>query len=68
MGQIEWRCNEVQELSVKGFNQADIARTLHIPKSTISRDIEYLRQQANENIKKYIQKSYHMNSLNVYWV
>ncbi|HET7642057.1 MAG TPA: hypothetical protein VFK40_00995 [Nitrososphaeraceae archaeon] len=68
MGQIEWRCNEVQELSVKGFNQADIARTLNIPKSTISRDIEYLRQQANENIKKYIQKSYHMNSLNVYWV
>ena len=37
MGQIEWRCNEVQELSVKGFNQADIARTLNIPKSTISR-------------------------------
>ena len=68
MGQIEWRCNEVQELSVKGFNQAGIARTLNIPKSTISRDIEYLRKQANENIKKYIQKSYHMNSLNVYWV
>jgi DNA-directed RNA polymerase specialized sigma24 family protein len=47
MGQVEWRRNKVQELSVKGFNQADISRLLKIPKSTISRDIEYLRQQAS---------------------
>ena len=32
----------------------EISSILQIPKSTISRDIEYLRQKAKENIKKYI--------------
>ena len=54
--QIEWRRNKVQELSIKGFNQAVIARMLEIPKSTISRDIEFLRDVANENIRNHIQK------------
>jgi DNA-directed RNA polymerase specialized sigma24 family protein len=54
MGQVEWRRNKVQELSVKGFNQADISRLLKIPKSTISRDIEYLRQQASETIRNHL--------------
>ena len=54
--QIEWRRNKVNELSIKGFSQAEIARMLKIPKSTISRDIEYLRQEANENIRNHIQK------------
>jgi DNA-binding LacI/PurR family transcriptional regulator len=54
--QIEWRRNKVNELSIKGFNQADISRMLEIPKSTISRDIEYLRARANETIRNHIQK------------
>ena len=54
MGQLEWRRNKVQELSVKGFNQADISKMLNIPKSTISRDIEYLRERANETIRNHI--------------
>ncbi len=56
MGQVEWRRNKVQELSVKGFNQAGISRLLKIPKSTISRDIEYLRQQASETIRNHLEK------------
>jgi hypothetical protein len=53
--QLEWRRNKVQELAVKGFGLTDISQMLKIPKSTISRDIEYLRQQANETIRNHIQ-------------
>ncbi len=53
---ITWRRNKVQELSIKGFNQAEIARMLQISEPTISRDIEYLREMANETIKNHIQK------------
>jgi hypothetical protein len=53
---IGWRRNKVNELSIKGFQQAEIARMLQISEPTISRDIEYLRQQANENIRNHIQE------------
>ena len=53
--QIEWRRAKVMELLSKGeSNQSEIARILHVDKSIICRDIAYLRQQAKENIKKYI--------------
>lgn len=53
---IIWRRNKVQELSVKGFSQTEISKMLQISDPTISRDIEYLRQQASETIKNHIQK------------
>lgn len=53
--QIEWRRNKVQELSVKGFSQADISRMLNIPKVTISRDVSYLKEEAKETIRNHIQ-------------
>jgi predicted transcriptional regulator len=53
---ITWRRNKVQELSIKGFSQAEISRMLQISEPTISRDIDYLKQQANETIKNHIQK------------
>ncbi len=53
--QIEWRRTKVMELLSKGeSNQSEIARILQIDKSIISRDVSYLRQQAKENIKRYI--------------
>jgi transcriptional regulator len=43
------------ELLIKDeSNQSEIARILQVDKSIICRDIAYLRQQAKENIKKYI--------------
>jgi hypothetical protein len=43
------------ELLSKGeSNQSEIARILQIDKSIVCRDISYLRQQAKQNIKKYI--------------
>jgi hypothetical protein len=52
---IEWRRTKVMELLSKGeSNQSEIARILQIDKSIVCRDISYLRQQAKQNIKKYI--------------
>ena len=53
---LEWRRSKVNELSVKGFSQAEIARMLQISEPTISRDIESLREAANETIRNHIQK------------
>jgi transposase len=52
--QAEWRRNQVLELSSKGLSQSDIAKILQISISTISRDLYLLREQAKDNIKKYI--------------
>jgi predicted transcriptional regulator len=54
MNSVEWRRNKVQELAGQGYNQSEISRILQISQPTINRDITYLRQQAKENIKKYI--------------
>ena len=54
--QIEWRRSKVLELSAKGNSQAEISRILNIPKTTINRDIDYLRTLAKENIKQHIEE------------
>jgi predicted transcriptional regulator len=51
---VEWRRSKVQELSSQGYNQSEISRILQISQPTINRDIAYLRQQAKDNIKRYI--------------
>ena len=50
--QVEWRRRQVFELSSKGQSQTEIS--LQISESTISRDLDYLRQQSKSNIKRYI--------------
>jgi predicted transcriptional regulator len=52
--QVEWRRRQVFKLSSKGQSQTEIARTLQISEATISRDLDYLREQAKTNIKRYI--------------
>ncbi|MFL6337520.1 MAG: hypothetical protein ACJ718_00145 [Nitrososphaeraceae archaeon] len=43
------------ELLSKGeSNQSEIARILQVDKAIICRDVAYLRQQAKDNIKKYV--------------
>ena len=36
------------------INQSEIARVLQVDRSTICRDIDYLRLQAKDNITKYV--------------
>jgi hypothetical protein len=52
--QVEWRRAKVLELLSKGDSQSDIAKTLQVDLSVISRDVYFLRQQAKSNIKRYI--------------
>jgi hypothetical protein len=53
---IEWRRSKVQELLVKGYNHYEIASTLQISRPAITKDIQYLRECAKQNIRKYIDK------------
>lgn len=51
---LEWRRNKVMELASQGHNQSEISRILQISQPTVNRDIAHLRQQAKDNIRKYI--------------
>jgi predicted transcriptional regulator len=51
---IDWRRSKVQELSSQGHSQRDIAQILQVSNGTVNKDLSILRQQAKENIKKYI--------------
>jgi hypothetical protein len=55
--QILWRRAKVMELSSQGYSQVEISRTLQISEPTISRDIDYLRQQSKQKIRKYIDET-----------
>jgi predicted transcriptional regulator len=52
--QIDWRRSKVLELLVQGQNQYDISEVLQISQPTISRDVQYLRSKAKEEIKLHI--------------
>jgi transposase len=52
--QKEWRRSQVLELSSKGYNQSDIAKTLQVDKSTVCRDINCLREESKHKIRKYV--------------
>jgi hypothetical protein len=53
--QLEWRRAKVMELMSKGeANQSEIARILQVDRSIVCRDVAYLRQQAKENITRYV--------------
>jgi Trp repressor protein len=52
--QIEWRRDKVQELCSKGYSQREISQTLQVGLATVNRDISYVRNQAKDNIKRYI--------------
>jgi hypothetical protein len=54
--QLEWRRSQVVELASMGYSQREIARILQIDLSAVTRDIRFLRQQAQENIKNHIQQ------------
>ncbi len=57
--QVEWRRAKVLELMSKGeTNQSEIARILQIDRSIVCRDVAYLRQQAKENITRYVDERF----------
>jgi DNA-binding transcriptional regulator LsrR (DeoR family) len=40
----------------KGLNQEEIAQDLHIDQSTVSRDLQFIKQQAKKQIEKYLRE------------
>jgi hypothetical protein len=50
----EWRRNQVLELTSKGYNQTEISRILQISNSTICRDLSFIREEAKNHVRKYI--------------
>jgi hypothetical protein len=52
--QIEWRRSKVAELDSQGHSQPEISRILQVSIGTVNRDLSILRQQAKQNIKRYI--------------
>jgi DNA-binding NarL/FixJ family response regulator len=55
--QIEWRRSQVLELSSQGYNQTEICQKLQLDKSAVNRDIQFLRQQAHENLQHHIHET-----------
>src|SRR5919197_4125850 len=52
--QLQWRRSKVLELDSQGYSQMEIAAKLQVSDSTISRDMDHLRQQAQDNLQKHI--------------
>src|SRR2546423_12531161 len=52
--QVQWRRDKVQELCSKGYSQREGSQVLQVRLATVNRDISCLRNQAKDNIKKYI--------------
>ncbi len=50
--QIDWRRNKVRELLIRGYSQYEISSTLHISQPTISRDINFIRNQTSSASKQ----------------
>jgi transposase-like protein len=52
--QLEWRRSKVLELASEGHSQRQIAQKLNVDLAAVNRDIQFLRQQAKENLQKHI--------------
>jgi predicted transcriptional regulator len=55
--QLLWRRNKTLELSSKGYSQVEIATQLQVNETTVSRDMAYLRQQAQMDLQRHIHET-----------
>lgn len=53
---IEWRRGKVLEYTAKGHSQNEVAKIQQVHSSTISLDMQYIREQAQENLRVHIQE------------
>jgi FixJ family two-component response regulator len=51
---IQWRRDMVLSKLVKGHSQADIARELQIHPSTISLDVQFLREKSKKDMESHL--------------
>lgn len=55
--QLEWRRASVLELASQGYSQREIANKLNLDLAAVNRDIQFLRQQAQENLQRHIHET-----------
>jgi Ran GTPase-activating protein (RanGAP) involved in mRNA processing and transport len=53
---IEWRRNTVLSKLAKGWSQAEIAKELQLHPSTISLDVQFLKEQAQRDLQTHVQE------------
>jgi LPS O-antigen subunit length determinant protein (WzzB/FepE family) len=53
---IQWRRSQVLSKLVMGWSQADIARELQIHPSTISLDVQFLKEQSKKELETHLQE------------
>jgi hypothetical protein len=53
---LEWRRDFVLSKLSKGWSQADIAKELKLHPSTISLDVQFLKEQKRENLRIHLQQ------------
>jgi hypothetical protein len=51
---IEWRRNTVLEKLAKGYSQAQVAKELQLHPSTISLDVQFLKEKARDELKTHL--------------
>ena len=52
--ELQWRRAKIIEMRAIGLSQIEIARELQVSEASISSDVQYLREQAEESIKEYV--------------
>jgi hypothetical protein len=52
--QLEWRREKILYLRSTGLSYSQIAREMQISKTAVAEDMQYLREQAKQNIKEYV--------------
>ena len=57
----ENRLSQIIALYSKGLTQSEIAQKMNVNQSTISRDLQYLQQEAQKNIWKYLNEDILLN-------
>ena len=52
----ENRLSKIISLYSKGLNQEEIAQDLHVDQSTVSRDLQFIKQEARKQVEKYLRE------------
>ena len=60
--EIEWRRAKILELKSQGLEQRERAQILHVSPATITFDLQYLRDEARENVRDYTTKQFPLSS------
>jgi hypothetical protein len=55
--QLEWRGQKILKSLSEGYCRSEICQKLQLDRVTVHRDIVFLRQQAQENLRYYIQET-----------